>query len=85
MVDFMKNNYPPNWSYADFAADFTAEFYNATQWAELFEKSGAKYIVLTTKHHEGFTMWPSPNSFNWNSMDVGPKRDIVGELEKVRI
>ena len=30
-------------------------------------------------HHEGFTMWPSKYSFNWNAMDVGPKRDLVGK------
>lgn len=36
--------------------------------------------MFTSKHHEGFTMWPSRTSWNWNSMDIGPKRDIVGEL-----
>lgn len=35
--------------------------------------------MLTSKHHEGFTNWPSHVSWNWNSMDVGPKRDLVGE------
>lgn len=47
-----------------------------------FQASGARYIVLTSKHHEGFTNWPSATSFNWNSMDVGPKRDLVGDLAK---
>ena len=56
------------------------EFFNATEWMEIFEASGAKYAVLTTKHHEGFTLWPSPHSFSWNSVDVGPARDIVGEF-----
>ena len=37
-----------------------------------------RYIVLTSKHVEGFTNWPSKVSFNWNAMDVGPKRDLVG-------
>jgi len=77
---FMNQNYRPDFTYADFASQFTAEFYNASQWAQLFEKSGAKYVVLTSKHHEGFTNWPSANSFNWNSMDIGPHRDLVGEL-----
>lgn len=40
-----------------------------------------RYIVFTSKHHEGFCNWPSKASFNWNSMDVGPKRDIVGMYE----
>jgi alpha-L-fucosidase len=80
IVDFMKKNYPPGFTYADFAAQFTAEFYDPAQWADLFKAAGAKYIVLTSKHHEGFTNWNSSVSFNWNSMDVGPKRDLVGDL-----
>lgn len=38
--------------------------------------------MLTSKHHEGYCLWPSKTSFNWNSGDVGPKRDLVGELAK---
>lgn len=34
--------------------------------------------MLTSKHHDGFELWPSPNAFNWNAMDVGPKKDLVG-------
>ncbi len=79
VIDYMKKNYPPNFTYADFAKDFTAQFYDPDQWADIFKASGAKYVVLTSKHHEGFCMWPSANSWNWNSMDVGPHRDIVGQ------
>ncbi|KAL2734508.1 alpha-L-fucosidase [Vespula maculifrons] len=78
--DFMKNRYPPNYTYQDFARDFTAEFFNASQWSEIFQASGAKYVVLTSKHHEGYTLWPSKYSFSWNSMDVGPQKDLIGEL-----
>lgn len=79
-VDFVRDNYRPNWTYADFARDFTAEFYNATEWAKLFEDVGAAYVVFVSKHHEGYCNWPSNHSFNWNSMAVGPRKDLVGEL-----
>ncbi|XP_071181285.1 plasma alpha-L-fucosidase-like [Mytilus edulis] len=79
-VEFMKKNYRPGFTYPDFASMLTAEFLDTDEWATLFKSSGAEYVVFTTKHHEGFTMWPSNYSFNWNSMAVGPKRDIVGEL-----
>lgn len=80
VVQFMEKNYPPNFTYQDFGRDFTAEFFNANEWAELFKKSGAKYIVLTSKHHEGYTLWPSKYSYSWNAQDLGPHRDLVGEL-----
>nr|XP_022316391.1 alpha-L-fucosidase-like [Crassostrea virginica] len=80
VLQFMKNNYPPGFTYADFASQFHATFYNPDIWAELFEASGAKYVVLVTKHHEGFTLWPSEVSWNWNAYDVGPHKDLVGAL-----
>lgn len=79
-IKFMKDNYRPNFTYADFAPEFTAEFYNPDEWADIFSKAGAKYVVLTSKHHEGYTNWPSEYSYSWNSVDVGPKKDLVGEL-----
>jgi len=50
-VAFMKNNYRPGFTYADFAPMFGAEFYNPDQWADIFKAAGAKYVVLTSKHH----------------------------------
>ncbi|XP_046582110.1 alpha-L-fucosidase-like [Haliotis rubra] len=81
-VQYMKDNYKPDFTYADFARDFTAEFYDAEAWAELFAASGAKYILFITKHHGGFCNWATNVSFNWNSMMVGPKRDLVGEMSQ---
>lgn len=82
VVGFMNKNYPPSFSYLDFGKEFTAEFFNADKWADLFKKSGAKYVVLTAKHHEGYTLWPSKYSFGWNAKDDGPHRDLVGELSQ---
>lgn len=74
-------------TYYDLANDFKAELFNPDEWAKLFEESGAKYIVLTSKHHDGFTLWPSKEAdrdwgFKWNAVDVGPKRDLIGDLFK---
>ncbi|KAF7277406.1 hypothetical protein GWI33_007650, partial [Rhynchophorus ferrugineus] len=77
VTKYIQDNFPPGFSYQEFAKDFTAEFFNAAEWAQLFARSGAKYVVLTSKHHEGFTMWPSSYSYSWNAKDIGPHRDIV--------
>lgn len=76
-----------NRTYYDLANDFKAELFNPDEWAKLFEASGAKYIVLTSKHHDGFCLWPSKEAnrdwgFPWNAVDVGPKRDLLGDLFK---
>ncbi len=71
--------------YPDFAPQFKAEMYEPAVWADVFERAGAKYVVLTSKHHDGFCLWPSPESWNWNAVDVGPHRDVAGDLvEAVR-
>ncbi|XP_067685123.1 alpha-L-fucosidase-like [Haliotis asinina] len=80
VVQYMDDNFRPDFTYADFAPGFTTEFFDPAEWADIIQASGARYVVLTSKHHEGFTNWPSKYSFNWNSMDNGPNRDLVGEL-----
>lgn len=52
-VKFMEDNYRPDFKYEDFGPLFTARFFNASYWADVFQASGAKYTVLTSKHHEG--------------------------------
>jgi len=65
--------------YKDFIPRFTAEHFDARHWAEVFRKSGAKYVVPVAEHHDGFPMYDC--SFTeWSAAKMGPKRDIVGEL-----
>jgi alpha-L-fucosidase len=84
-IDFMKKYWGEDFTYNDFAPLWKAELFDPNEWADIFKKAGAKYIVLVSKHHDGFCLWPSEYAKGWNSVDVGPKRDIVGELaEAVR-
>jgi len=67
--------------YHDFVPMFKAENFDANAWADLFEKSGAKFAGVVAEHHDGWSNWESKIN-PWNSVDMGPKRDILGELSK---
>jgi alpha-L-fucosidase len=81
-MEYHKKNYGEDFKYQDFVHDFKAENFDPDYWAKLFKDAGARYVVLTSKHHEGFTLWPSRQSWNWNSVDVGPHRDLAGDLSQ---
>jgi len=68
-----------DFGYKDFIPRFKAEKFDAAQWIALFKKSGAKYVVPVAEHHDGFAMYKTSLS-KWNAAEMGPKRDIVGEL-----
>lgn len=74
--------YGSDFQYQDFVKDFRAEMFDPQEWAKILKGSGARYVVLTSKHHEGFTLWPSQQAWNWNAVDVGPHRDLAGDLLK---
>ena len=82
---FHKQNYGETLNYQDFAPQFKAELFDANQWADVFARAGVKYVVPTSKHHEGFALWPSAEASRtwgrpWNAAEIGPKRDLLGEL-----
>ncbi len=66
--------------YKDFIPMFKAEKFNAHEWAELFEKSGARYVIPVAEHHDGFQMYKSDISI-YNACNMGPERDVLGELK----
>jgi alpha-L-fucosidase len=57
---------------------FTAENYDPDEWARLAKEAGMRYMVLTTKHHDGFCLF-NTDTTNRNAVKQGPKRDLVKE------
>ncbi len=76
-----KYGHPSKFGYHDFVPMFTAEHFDADDWAELFKRSGAQFAGPVAEHHDGFAMWDSDIT-PWNAADMGPKRDITGELAR---
>jgi alpha-L-fucosidase len=72
---------PPEFGYKDMIPEFKAEHWNPDEWAALFAEVGARYVVLTAEHHDGWANWDSDLT-PWNAADMGPKRDLVGDLGK---
>jgi alpha-L-fucosidase len=70
---------PSKFGYKDFIPQFTAEKFDPDEWASLFKQAGAKFAGPVAEHHDGFSMWDSKVN-RWNAKNMGPKRDIVGEI-----
>jgi alpha-L-fucosidase len=79
--DYHNREYGEEFSYDKFVPMFNKELekWKPQEWAELFKSAGAKYVVLVTKHHDGFLLWPSkyPNPMKDN---YSASRNIVSEL-----
>jgi alpha-L-fucosidase len=71
--------HPSKFGYHDFVPMFKAQEFDPEEWAELFQQTGAKFAGPVAEHHDGFSMWDSDVT-PWNVKDMGPKRDITGEL-----
>ena len=77
--EYHKKKYGENFDYELFSYMWKAEKWDPNEWAQIFKDVGARYVVLTAKHHDGFCLWPSKYT-DYSSYQRGPKRDIVGEL-----
>jgi len=65
--------------YKDFIPMFTAPKFNANEWVGLMHEAGAKFGGICLVHHDGFLLWSSKVN-RWNSANMGPKRDVFGEI-----
>jgi alpha-L-fucosidase len=85
--EFHDKNYGSDFKYPQFESQFTASMFDPKQWADVFKRSGAKYVVLTSKHHEGYCLWNSAEADRdwgrpWNAVTGTPHRDLLGDLTK---
>ena len=67
--------------FKDIIPRFTGEKFDAEAWADIFTRAGARFAGPVAAHHDNFALWNSSLT-RWNSVALGPHRDIVGELEK---
>lgn len=77
--DYHCKAYGREFPYENFADLFRAENFRPMEWAKLFKEAGAKYAVLTTKHHDGFCLWDTKYT-DYNAVKRGPGRDLVAEF-----
>ena len=67
--------------YKDFVPLFTCEKFDPDAWADLFRKAGARYVVPTAEHHDGWAVWDSGLT-KWCAGKLGPKRDLIGDFAR---
>jgi alpha-L-fucosidase len=73
--------HPSKAGYKDLIPKFDGSKFDPDEWAEIFSRAGAKFAGPVAEHHDGFALWDSKLT-KWNAKLMGPKRDVVGELEK---
>ncbi|MBP3330987.1 MAG: alpha-L-fucosidase [Tidjanibacter sp.] len=72
---------PKDFGYKDFIPMFKAEHFDPEAWADLFVEAGAKYVIPTAEHHDGFALYDSDLT-EWDAVEKGPHRDLIGDLSK---
>ena len=81
--EYHREHYGADYDYYNFAGVFDKEMqkWKPEEWARVFKMAGARYVVLTSKHHEGFTLWPSETPNPTLPKDrQHASRDLVREL-----
>lgn len=72
---------PTKFGLKDFIPMFRAEKWDPRDWARLFKRAGARFVVPVAEHHDGFALYDTGLS-RWNAVRMGPKRDLIGDLSK---
>ena len=73
--------HPSEFGYKDIIPLWKAEKWDPDRLMQLYQKAGAKYFVSMGTHHDNFFLWNS-KLHNWNAVNMGPKRDVVGDWQK---
>lgn len=68
--------------YDAFLDMWRAEHFDPDDWADLFRRAGADLVIPTTKHHDGIALWDAPGTFGRNTVERGPRRDLVGDIAR---
>ena len=67
-------------AYSRMIDGFCPSKFDAEEWVKVFKGAGAKYVTITSRHHDGFSLWPSKVDDGYNIANTPFKRDILGEL-----
>ena len=74
------NEQIPDEEYEALADELGREEFHPEEWVEIAQDFGARYMVMVTRHHDGFSLWDSPGSYrHFTSWERGPHRDYVKE------
>ncbi|MFC0537620.1 alpha-L-fucosidase [Pelagicoccus mobilis] len=79
IYEYHTKTYGRDVHYHDFVPQWKADAFSAKDWVDQFEYMGAKFIGTIAEHHDGFSLWESEVN-PWNSKDMGPGIDVVGEI-----
>lgn len=71
--------------YDKFLDDWTARDFSASEVMSVVARTGARYFIPTTKHHDGVTLWDAPGTAGRNSVHRGPRRDLIAEFRQAAV
>lgn len=77
--EFHQKNYGGKSYFEAFEPLFTGENFDADKWCALVRDAGARYMVITAKHHDGFCLWPTKTTPH-NVMNTPLQKDVIGML-----